>query len=229
MSMSGAVLVFSSTLISGVAVRRRIGRLNVGLVICGEDVAELGDAAASPFSVLPSDGGKTDAGSGEAASVVGGVGIPIARRDGARGDDPAATSCRDAKVGWLSLGTRVIDVRRLDDGSTSCPLSRSIGGPNALFFGVFERGLKKMPAGCPGGLEISNPDEGVEPSCTALCWTASSEKYSVLFDMPKGDGGGCPARSNISFGPDLLERSELLRALGGRLPPAGERFDGWPV
>lgn len=235
-STSGAALVFPNTLLSGVAVRRRIGRRNVGLDICGDDDGEPdccwpATMVISLLSVLTTNGGSTGSLviAGTVVSITPGVvGIPIDKLDDGRGaassaDSSSATLCNEENVG-LSDGTRDIDVLRLDGGSTSCPLSLSIGGPNADFFGVLERGLKKMPAGCPGGLEMSRPEDGVDPSCTA-----SSEKYSVLFDMPSGEGGASPAfaRSSISFAP-LLERSELLRALGGRLP-AGDRFDGWPV
>jgi hypothetical protein len=97
---------------------------------------------------------------------------------------------------------------------------------------VFALGLKKIPAGWPGGLEIRSPEEGVDPNWTApapRCTASSEEKYSfpfeVVCDIPRGEGGGKPvvARSSIiSFVPERLERSELLRALGGR----GERLDG---
>jgi hypothetical protein len=208
--MSGAALVFSKILVSCVACRRRVGRRNVGLDV-GEDDGEIGCCVVSERSVVMA--GVT--GSWDVVSV-GDCEIPIASAREGRGT--LATSCKVEKVG-LSDGIRDTDVLRLDGGSTSCPLSRSIAGPKEDFLGVFARGLKKMPAGWPGGLEIKSPDEGVEPNCTA-----SSEKYSVLLDIPKGEGGGNVARSRMSL-VDRLDRSELFLALGGRLL-AGDRLEG---
>lgn len=227
----------------------------VGLDICGEDVAELGPccAATSPLSVLATTGAGANAGSG-AGSVCGvvGIDIPTDSLDGCRGDRspapepelaaPEATSCKEENVGFSVDGMRCPAPEFLLelDGTPNCPRSLSIGGPKEVFLAtgvvafVFALGLKNIPVGCPGGLEISRPDDGVEPNCTApapRCTASSEEKYSLplepVCDMPSGEGGGNPAAarsSNISFVVERFERSELLRALGGRLFPAGERF-----
>jgi hypothetical protein len=79
-------------------------------------------------------------------------------------------------------------------------------GPNPP---PFDPGKKKIPAGWPSGLWITSPDEGEVPSFIAV-----SEKYSMLSEMERGDGGtGAYSRSPCDF-MDLSESARRVEAVG---------------
>lgn len=134
------------------------------------------------------------------------------------GPAPFDAICNALKSSMPFGAIRALDTRLESDGCLALPWSDlSADGDVCLgddfpFPFPFKLGLNRIPAGCPSGLCITNPEEGVVPS-----FCAAAEKYSMLSGIESGDGGMGGAASRMSRF-DFMDRSELVREPEGRGP-----------
>ena len=129
--------------------------------------------------------------------------------------------CKAPKSSIVVETTRLLDSDVLLDGAggvTFAPPSAGVaatGDVALLLFFDLRFGLNRIPVGCPSGLWIRKPDDGVVPSF--------SEKYSILLGMDRGEGGiggggaGGGGGDSTGCAAGLTEEFEFALELGGRV------------